>query len=211
MKTEEFINAILDNIRCYVPEKENTSLEACDIEKDEFEDSFDNDDIEIVLSNHGSTWKIDGIFNVKFNDNLYRISHNIFEYDIAMKVLLHLGLVKMYIAIVWRYLHNTNMMFRTIRIVTTINILSSMGDPTALNTLLFTDWEKLTEERFDETEMDRCYFERYYFIKTEQLNHVFRMKLCEHLNNDTIYPECKAVMLRWLKEHEETSEGDMLL
>ena len=210
MKTEEFINAILNNIRCYVPEKENTSLKACDIEKDEFEDSFDND-IEIVLFDHGSTWKIDGIFSVKFNDNSYRISHNIFEYDIAMKVLLHLGLVKMYIAIVWRYLHNTNMMFRIIRTATTINILSSMGDPTALNTLLFTDWEKLTEERFDETKMDRRYFERYYFVKTEKLNRVFRMKLCEHLNNDTIYPECKAVMLRWFKEHSTNNEEDMSL
>ena len=210
MKTDEFINVILDSIRCYVPEKANTSLKACDIEKNEFEDSFDNK-IEIMLSEHDSTWKIDGIFSVTFNDNLYHISHNIFEYDIVMKVLLNLGLVKMYIAIVWRYLHNTNMMFRIIRTATTINILSSMGDPTALNTLLFTDWEKLTEERFDETEMDRCYFERYYFIKTEKLNRVFRMKLCEDLNNDNIFPECKAVMLRWLKEHGKTTEGDMKL
>ena len=210
MNTREFINAVPDNIRRYIPDKENTSVKVYDIEMGKFEDSFDND-LEIMLSEHDSTWKIDGIFSITFNDNLYHISHNVLEYDIAMKVLLDFGLVKTYIAIVWKLLHNTNMAFRITRMVATIRMVSLMGDISALNTLLFTDWEKLTGEKFDETKMNRFHFERYYLIKTEEMNRVFRVALCKQLNDDTISPECKAVMLRWLREHEETSEGDMSL
>lgn len=210
MNTCIFINVVLDNIRSHVPEKANTYVNLNVIKKDEFEDSFDND-LEIILTAHYSTWRIDGIFSITFNDNLYYISHNILEYDIATKVLLDFGLVKTYIRIVWKFLHNTNMAFRITRMTADIRMISLIGDISALNTLLFTDWEKLTEERFDETKMNRRYFERYYLIKTEQLNRVFRMKLCENLNNDTISHECKAVMLRWLREHEETNGGDMEL
>lgn len=210
MNTCIFINAVLDNIRSHVPEKANTYVNLNVIKKDEFEDSFDND-LEIILTAHYSTWRIDGIFSITFNDNLYYTSHNILEYDIATKVLLDFGLVKTYIRIVWKFLHNTNMAFRITRMTADIRMISLIGDISALNTLLFTDWEKLTEERFDETKMNRRYFERYYLIKTEQLNRVFRMKLCKNLNNDTISHECKAVMLRWLREHEETNGGDMEL
>lgn len=215
MKTEEFIRMIFENMKLYTPDGDKIKLGSCNIEQDEFEDSYYND-LCITWSDHLSVWQLKNINTDEiimlaefYHPCAYK--YNVFEYDVAMATFISLGMVKSYMHIIFTFADNKSSLFRVMRLSSSIALALCTDNVTMLNTMLITDWERVTREIYDLGDMCEDYFETFCLVKNETVERLLKIRLPAYLKETETSPECKAVMLRWLKEHEETNGGDMKL
>ena len=212
MKTEEFIQLILGNMKLYTPDGEKIKLRSWNIEQDEFEDSY-YIDLNITWSDHLSFWQLKNIDTDEiimlaefYHPCAYK--YNVFEYDVALATFISFGMVKSYMRIICEFADNKSSLFRVMRLSSSIALALCTNNVKMLNTMLTTDWERVTREIYDLGDMREDYFETFCLVKNETVERLLKIRLPAYLKETDTSPECKAVMLRWLKEHEETAEGD---
>lgn len=215
MNTYDFIQTVFENMRLYTPDGDKIKLRSWNIEQDEFEDSYYNA-LYIEWSDHLSVWELKNIDTDKIimSAEFYHpcaYKYNVFEYDVAMTTFISFGMVKSYMRIICEFADNKSSLFRVMRLLSSIALALCTNNVTMLNTMLTTDWERVTREIYDLGDMCEDYFETFCLIKNETVERGFIIRLRTHLKETETSPECKAVMLRWLREHEETNEGDMKL
>jgi hypothetical protein len=215
MKTEEFIRTVLENMRLYMPNGEKTKLLSLNIEQAEFDDSYYNS-LYIEWSDHISVWELKNIDTYEiimsaefYHQNAYK--YNVFEYDVAMATFISFGMIKSCMRIICEFADNTSSLFRVLRLSSLVTLALCADNATMLNTMLTTDWERVTSQIYDLGDMCDSYFEKFCLVKNETVERCFEIRLRTYLKETETSPECKAIMLRWLHEHGETTEGDMKL
>ena len=229
MKVEEFVDRIkvyMKNNEGYILVKWNY-IHGDDVNTPEIEDSFDNIveyGYKTTLFNKMPIIRIDDI-ELMFDDALVvDRSIDFYAYEATligfnkcfMNAILSIGWVKTFMAyiqgpIVASMDNRYRMMYMSIaRVVLECNV-------DALKTLLFTDWDALAVELYETTStcdvMSHKDAVEYYSIYNRAISNylIGYKKQAIDIFDENNAIECKALVLRWFKEHSTNNEEDMLL
>ena len=206
MKTEEFIKLIKDMF--------HWNITNCVIMKPEFEDSLDNH-LSILTSERPMTtsWELHGVFNIIIS------SRYIPTYPVmcenALRAFASIGFAKTFADIIWNDAKNNGICFRTDCLVRCCNAALRNRWCDVLNFVLFTNWERISEEKYKllKPSLRSTYYNTYYRFVQWQFDVRINDYIWYYLHDETfpIDIECKALLLKWKKEHPEYESEDMEL
>ena len=206
MKTEEFIKLITDMF--------HWNITNCVIMKPEFEDSLDNH-LSILTSERSMTtsWELQGIFNIVISSR-YIPTYPVM-YENALHAFASIGFAKTFADIIWSDSKNNGICFRMDCLVRCCNAALRNGWYDVLNFVLFTKWERISEEKYKilKPHLRSTYYNTYYRFAQWQFDRRINDYIGFHLH-DAMFPidiECKALLLKWKHEHPEYESEDMKL
>ena len=205
MKTEEFIKLITGMF--------HWDIKKCVITKPEFEDSFDNH-LSILTSERSMTtiWELYNVFNIVVS-NYVPAYPAVYEY--ALRAFASIGFAKTFADIIWRDGKNDGICFRVDCLVRCYNAALRNGWCDVLNFVLFTKWERISEEKRKllKPHLRSTYYNTYFRFDQWRFDRYINDYNGFHLQ-DAMFPidiECKALLLKWKKEHPEYESEDMKL
>ena len=205
MKTEEFIKLIADML--------HSKITNCVIMKPEFEDSLDNH-LSILTSEQSMTtsWELHGVFNIVISTYIPNYPA---VYEDALRAFASIGFAKTFSDIIWNDVKNNGICFRTDCLVRCCNAALRNRWCDVLNFVLFTNWERISEEKYKllKPSLRSTYYNTYYRFDQWRFDTRINDYIGFHLH-DAMFPidiECKALLLKWKKEHPEYESEDMKL
>ena len=202
MKTEEFIKLITDMF--------HLDIKNCVIMKPEFEDSFDNH-LSMLTSKQSMTtlWELHGVFNIVIGNYVqpYPV-----VYEDALLAFASIGFVKTFADIIWGYALSDGIDFRADCLVGCLSAALVNEWHDALNCILFTKWERISEEKRKllKPHLRSTYYNTYYRFDQWRFDRRINDYIGFHLQ-DAMFPidiECKALLLKWKREHPEYCEKE---
>jgi hypothetical protein len=205
MKTEEFIKSITDMF--------HWDIKKCVITKPEFEDSFDNH-LSMLTSKQSMTtsWELYNVFNIVVGNYVPDYPT---VYEDALRAFASIDFAKTFADIIWSYAKNDGIRFRMDCLIRCYNTALRNGWCDALNFVLFTNWERISEEKRKllKPHLRSTYYNTYYRFVQWQFDTCINDYIGFHLH-DAIFPidiECKALMLKWKQKHPEKESEDFEL